>query len=87
MEKIITESRTREVVKHSFYCDHCAKYLGTTEEYDDGWYAELNKFEFSANIDEKYVIEKCLCDECRQTFVTHLKSVLEGIGFKKERYD
>ena len=41
-KEIIREIKTYE---HSFYCDECNKYLGTSQEYDDGWYEDIGEFE------------------------------------------
>ena len=43
MERIETTIREIRNYEHQFYCDECNKYLGTTEEYDDGYYAKLGE--------------------------------------------
>lgn len=84
MEKINSITKEIEDYEHSFYCDECGEYLGTTEEYDDGWYDTLGEFELSFNIDGWYKVNKCLCDDCADKFLSNLKNHLESIGFKKE---
>lgn len=79
-----TEKIIKESYKHSFYCDKCNKYLGTSEEYDDGWYQKFGEFSLAFYVeDEWYEIYKCLCDYCKDEFVDNLKSVLKNIGFEK----
>lgn len=34
-----------ERFSHDFYCDECEKYLGRSEEYDDGFYKVIGEFE------------------------------------------
>lgn len=81
--------KAKEIIKeikryeHSFYCDECGKYLGTSQEYDDGWYKSFGEFEIKFYIDEWYRIRKHLCDECRRSFIENLKVALKNMGFKK----
>ena len=83
MEK--TKEIVREIKKyeHSFYCDECGKHLGTSIEYDDGWYQDFGEFEIKIYINGWYHIKKCLCDKCRYEFVEKLKTDLYKLGFKK----
>lgn len=75
----------RQSYKHLFYCDECNKYLGTSEEFDDGYYARFGDFELSVNVlGERYNIEKTLCDECKNVFLDNLKSTLTNLGFRKK---
>ena len=83
MEKVEYIERTVKDAKHSFYCDECNKYLGTTEEYDDGWYDTLGNLELSFYIDAPYKVKKCLCHDCTNNFLSNLKDSLKAIGFKK----
>ena len=84
MEK--TETKTLEVERceHSFYCDECGKYIGTSEEYEDGWYDELGDFELSFYIDDWYRVHKCLCSNCAKKFLSNLKNCLKDIGFERD---
>jgi hypothetical protein len=83
MEKLETNTCTIENVTHHFYCDDCNKYLGETEEYDDGYYHELGEFELSFYfLDNRYEINKCLCDECREKFLNKMLLILTELGFK-----
>lgn len=82
--------KTREIIKevkqyeHSFYCDECGKHLGTSTEYDDGWYQDFGELEIKIYIDGWYRIKKCLCDNCRYNFIEKLKTYLGVLGFEKE---
>lgn len=79
-KEIIKEIKTYE---HSFYCDECGKYLGTSQEYDDGWYKDIGEFEMKFYIDEWYTVRKHLCDECRKNFMEDLKANLINMKFEK----
>ena len=68
MEKLETRTCTIEETTHHFYCDDCNKYLGKTEEYDDGWYPELGEFGLKMHLPSGwYEVNKCFCDEYRGT--------------------
>ena len=82
MEKTKITTRQIEDIEHSFYCDECNKYLGTSKECDDGWYKEFGEFELNLYINTWYHIKKCLCNDCRNKFLTNLKTVLIDMGFK-----
>lgn len=85
MEKLETKTCTREETTHHFYCDDCNKYLGKTEEYDDGWYPELGEFELKFYLPSGwYEVNKCLCDECRQEFLQKVEKTLVELGFEKQ---
>ena len=84
MEKIEETTRTVKNIKHHFYCDECNKYLGSSTEYDDGYYETFGDVGFKFYIDSWYRIKKCLCDDCRNKFLDNLKYVLKNIGFERE---
>lgn len=81
MKKTVTEVVEVEETRHEFYCDECDKYLGTSYEYDDGWYNELGRFELKCNINGWLRLEKCLCDKCKYEFVNKVRANLLDIGF------
>lgn len=84
MEK--TKETIREVkdTEHFFYCDECGKYLGSSKEYDDGWYQKLGEFEEKFYVGNHwYQIEKCFCDDCRKSFIENIEVALKKLGFKK----
>lgn len=82
--------KTKEIIKevkiaeHSFYCDECNKYLGTSQEYDDGWYERFGEFELNLYIDDWYQLKKCLCDDCRKSILNNIKVNLINLGFNKD---
>ena len=42
----VEEQRIESAKKiHHFYCDDCGKYLGSSEEYPDGYYEEIGLLE------------------------------------------
>ena len=83
MEKETRTIYKKELVEHSFYCDSCNEYLGTTEEYDDGWYDKLGRFELKFFVANEWLyLEKCLCDTCRDNLVNNMKSILKSMGFE-----
>ena len=87
MEMIETETKTIEKNIHHFYCDTCNKYLGSTEEYEDGYYDEIGECEISFYLDnEWYKLNKYLCDYCRSKLISDIKTFLEETGFNKNTY-
>ena len=81
-KEITIEVRREE---HLFYCDRCKKYLGTSYEYDDGWYLEIGEFELAYFVDgDWYKIKRHFCDDCKSSFLYDFKYYLNGMGFKKE---
>lgn len=85
MEKTEITIQTIEKHTHYFYCDSCNKYLGKAEEYEDGWYATLGKFELKFYVSNKwYRLNKCFCDECKNNFIDNMKSILQNIGFEED---
>lgn len=84
MEKVKYTERIVESAEHSFYCDECGEYLGTSEECDDGWYKRLGEFELSFYVNDWYRVKKCLCNNCADNFLTNLQNSLKNMGFKKD---
>jgi len=85
MEKTETQTITTELYYHHFYCDHCGAHLGTSEEYDDGYYQRFGDFELKWYTPAGwYRQELCLCDECKEKHLSKIYSALEQLGFKKE---
>ena len=80
MIKTEVETRTKEVRTHHFYCDDCNKYLGKSQEYDDGWYQDLREFNVQFG---EYHISKHLCDDCKERFSERLGEMLIELGFEK----
>ena len=85
MIKTEVETRTKEVRTHHFYCDDCNKYLGKSQEYDDGWYQDFGEFKLEFYLPSGwYEVNKCLCDECRQKFLQKVEKTLVELGFEKQ---
>lgn len=83
MEKETRTIYQKELIEHSFYCDECGKHLGTSREYDDGWYEMFGKLELRFNIvNGWYHINKCFCEDCKNKFLSKIKVALKDIGFK-----
>lgn len=83
MEKLETKIYTKEETIHHFYCDDCNKYLGKTEEYDDGYYSKLGEFKVSFRITgNPLTIKKYLCDECKKKFLEKIENSLKELGFE-----
>ena len=83
MEKVETKTRQVEDRTHHFYCDNCGSHIGSSHEYDDGYYDELGEFELKILMPRGwYKLEKCLCDECRDEFLREAYAALESTGFK-----
>lgn len=85
MEKV--EEKTVEVKRkiHKFYCDRCGEYLGESEEYYDGYYAEIGYIVQRVIVNKKqYLYKRHLCDKCKENFYEDLGNVIETIGFVKE---
>ena len=87
MEEIKEIIKKVKNTEHSFYCDECDKYLGTTREYEDGWYPKLGEFELELYVDGWYHMKKCLCDDCKKSIMTNIKIGLLNIGFEKIKGD
>ena len=86
MEKIETTIRETENYEHQFYCDECNKYLGTTEEYDDGYYDELGELELKFYLlDGWYKVKKCFCEECKKKYLSRFQIILNELGFEKDK--
>ena len=81
MEKV-TERKIERVERgHDFYCDRCGKYLGSSEEYDDGYYHKIGNFELKLYTDKWLVLNKHYCNECRRQFLSKLNLILKELGF------
>lgn len=97
MQKQIKTKKEVMQVIHEFYCDNCGKFLGSSAEYDDGYYEELDSFENEINISNSrgykksykeggwYRYKKNLCDKCQNEFVSKLTKTLIELGYTKDR--
>jgi hypothetical protein len=82
MEKVETKTKQVKDYTHHFYCDSCGIHLGSSVEYDDGWYEEFGEFELQMYTPRGwYKLEKCFCDKCKDEFLNKLYSALEDAEF------
>ena len=85
MEKTEAVLSVKENNIHHFYCDNCNEHLGSSQEYDDGYYSKIGEFELSIKLpDSWYKVKKCLCDECKRLYLVNLKIKLKDVGFEKD---
>ena len=82
MEKTIKEIVKIEETRHEFYCDGCNQYLGTSYEYDDGWYDRINEYELKLYVNGWIHINKCFCAMCKYELVEKIRKNLFDIGFE-----
>ena len=65
---------------HNFQCDNCNKFLGSSEEYDDGYYETFGNRTIAINLDKKKLeFKACLCDECYNEFIRQFKNNIKPI--------
>lgn len=85
MEKVTTSTRQITEVCHQFFCDDCGEELGTSFEFDDGYYETFGEFEAKAYLGgEWYKLKATLCTTCRKAKQEKLKEVLTQLGFQKD---
>lgn len=91
MEKIVKEECNIIKIKHQFFCDACGKYLGETEEYNDGYFDCIGYYKQSVRIQspidrysERLTVTKCLCPECAISETTKFTNALYDLGFVEE---
>ena len=84
MEKVKTIIEQTEIQEHSFYCDECGEYLGTSTELSDGWYKKYGDFVLRFYINNWYSVKKCLCETCERNFISKVKTTLTNMGFERD---
>ncbi len=84
MEKHIEVKKNITINEIEFYCDDCGKFLGETEECDDGYYEEIGKFVVKFNFGGWYKLEKHLCDACKEKEIAQIEKTLNELGFVKD---
>ena len=80
MEKCIEKEVTRTEYEHEFYCDKCNKYLGKSQEYEDGYYLKIGEVDIKLY---DLVLSGNFCDDCKKELGTQIREALIKIGFKK----
>ena len=85
MEKVEIEIIETEETTHHFYCDDCGNHLGSSVEFDDGYYQEFGEFELKMNTPRGwYKLEKCFCNDCKEKFLDKFCALLEASGFEPD---
>ena len=83
MEKVETKVIQTEEITHNFYCDECGAHLGSSVEWDDGYYQGFGGFELKMHTSRGwYEIKRCFCDTCRDKFLNKVYASLEAAGFE-----
>ena len=85
MDKITSKEVKSILNTHNFYCDMCEKHLGSTEEYEDGYYATIGNYDLKFNVNSEWYSLRCnLCVECRAKKRQEIIDTLLSMGFVKE---
>ena len=79
MEKLKHVEKTIIEPVHEFYCDCCGKFLGSSEELDDGYYVEIGKKSWKYG-DLK--LKGHYCDSCTVEVGERIEEALRCLGFK-----
>lgn len=89
MEKVTTETVNIERKKHSFYCDKCNEYLGSSEEFDDGYYPSFGEYYQSFYVNDYgwCRLELHLCDKCKVDMTNNIIHCLNQLGFNSDPYN
>ena len=85
MERLESKETKSTTYYHIFYCDDCGKKLGTSKEYDDGYYDEYGSLELSFYLEDDgwYKVKKCFCEKCKEKYATNLIETLKKYGFER----
>ena len=87
MKNIKKYKTSKTIIRHKFYCDDCKEYIGSSAEYDDGYYEDIGEVIEKAYIyNDWYYLKKTLCDDCRDKFYENLIKQLKEIGFVREKH-
>lgn len=85
MEKITRQDVTMTTIIHDFYCDECGVHFATSREHDDGHYHEPGSIYLKIYTPRgRYVLDKCLCDQCKEKFMSNIYDTLLSMGFSKD---
>ena len=88
MEKEVKESVRRIETTHEFYCDECGKYLGRSEEYEDGYYYKIGEYKWAYHERECGWLHKKgnYCKECKEKISEQITRALKNLGFREGNY-
>lgn len=79
--------KTMEVEKYDFFCDLCGNYIGSSEEYDDGYCPdppEVKRLDISIFVFGKWLgYKKILCKNCFLAEETEIMHGLKTLGFEE----
>ena len=82
MEKINSKIVEMPQIIHEFYCDDCGEYIGSSDEYDDGYYYEPSVYELKYFLNGSwYKLKKCLCEDCVKKKNNTIKQMFLDNGF------
>jgi uncharacterized protein YlaI len=83
MDQVISKETVKTEIIHNFFCDGCNKSLGSSKELDDGYYDIIGEYHYDIILSGlgRFVIDKCLCDNCRKELDKKIKTSLEDLGF------
>ena len=86
MDKLEVKTKTITSNVHSFYCDECGEFLGSTEEYEDGYYHDLGKFYLNYFVPEHgwYEVNKHFCNKCKEKYLKQIIDNFVKLGFVAE---
>ena len=86
MEKEEYKKVEKQECIHHFYCDCCEKHLGSSEEYEDGYYERFGVYHKHFFLDGVgwLNLDKCLCEECAEKFDAKILECLKELGFEEE---
>ena len=87
METIETYKTYKKTIRHKFYCDECNDFIGSSAEYDDGYYDKIGEVVEKVYIyNDWYYLKRTLCDNCKDKFYEKLMKKLKDIGFVREKH-
>ena len=83
MDKVESKEIVKTEITHNFFCDGCNRSLGSSKELDDGYYDRIGEYHYDILLSGlgRFVINKCLCDNCRMELDKKIKTSLEDLGF------
>ena len=84
MERVEVVKRDNRI--HHFLCDGCGKELGSSVEYDDGYYEQCGSYEQKVYVDGWYEFKANYCKDCAEKKTQEIISAIQAMGFEKRIY-